>query len=287
MTAERYDYTMLSSAFLCALRCYFRHFLDLAPIEEMVSTALEFGAGMHIALETYNKEGLEKAIEKWREVYQRIGDEKRSVGMGEVLLKLWDAKNKEVDYEVLHLERLFNLDVEVRGTTSVLHLAGRVDGVVRWHDRVYDLERKTTTRLTGDVFEKARMNLQLGLYSLAVKAMYGECGGVVLEIIDIKQKPVLPRQIVQFEDWKLRDMVFSAMNKIREVEHAAMRAPYFLPADRNYVNCTYYGACPYWDICDSPPSSRENVIKQLFREEPWVPGGYNATIERVDLEVSV
>lgn len=236
------DYTTISDFLTCRKRHYWRHRRNVVPIQR--SLALLFGAALHIGFKVFYTEG--DPIEAFKEAYQPsdIPDkEKRTVEHGMDILTKYMEQYRTNPFTVVECNgsHLVQLSEDVT-------YACRMDAVIRWQGgSIYVMEHKTTSGLGYYFFDNFTLNHQVDGYTMGCKDKYGECEGVLVDAISTAKNP---------KDRFLRDIVTRTIdqqkNFTKEVIDIARNIEYAIEKDSFPMNksmCSYYGACPYRQLC--------------------------------------
>jgi len=152
------------------------------------------------------------------------------------------AKYPTEQFKVLKVEIPFSLDM------GVGIFAGRIDMTIEWMKRIYVLDHKTTRALGKTFFQSFRPDIQFDGYCYAVKEMYGDCAGALINALQVaKTKNNLERYISDRVDRDFDRFVDMFTRK-------AKRTQYLLDKpmeewEMNSTACSHWGECEYRDIC--------------------------------------
>lgn len=244
-----YDYSGLSQWMLCQRKWYWYAVRDL--VLDVPHAALTFGAAIHKGLEGWFQGGtVEDMLGMYRqEIIERGGipaDSLRTEEKGEIILKAY-AKQwpRPEPFKVLATEQAFVLEM-----ADGSKLAGRMDGVVEWDDRILVLEHKTTSGGIGSYyFKQFTPNIQVDVYAYACRRIFGRCDGVLVDALQVcKTKEGFardvqdrtPEDLARFEKQYLR-----LVADIEAKDEADGREVFV----QNQLACTYFGECPYRTLC--------------------------------------
>lgn len=216
--------------------------------------ALIFGNMIHVGLaELYTSGDVEKAKKLVREYpgaeYAR--DAKRTPELAEALmheyLDRWKLDETEVALDAdgeKAIEIAFNLPL------GDYTCAGRMDMVIRLGGQLWVLDHKTTS---GIFFLESshRPNLQFTTYTWACKQMFGECAGVIIDVIELpkgafnKDKHFSRFPSPRSED-ELKEFESDFVAQVETIER--YRENGYFPKSES--DCwKYYKNCIAWDAC--------------------------------------
>ncbi|WP_417436452.1 PD-(D/E)XK nuclease family protein [Idiomarina abyssalis] len=149
------------------------------------------------------------------------------------------------------------------------YLCGHFDTLVEFNNQNFVKDYKTSSSLGQNFFDQFSPDNQMSLYILG--------GGVVLQkpvagaIIDGIQCAVhfnrFQRGFVYMSPEILAEFTEDTQLWIEQAKLFASRGHY----PKNEKSCDKYGGCPYRDICRTPPSLRDNLIKTKYVQEIWDP----------------
>ncbi len=206
---EYLSYSTLLSFARCPRR-YMYQKMGVYPREE--APALSYGTAMHKAIDVAVTSGLDAAMKAFDSVWEeRLADSKRSRARAREQLAhfIFAHAGSRSIYTRLEAPKHLNLSgnegIKLDETTSPLEipfaidiglpvpLMGRLDGWCRHRDtgELWGFEFKTTSRLSGGMFDCLELNPQVLTYALVLKALTGEkIRGIMYEAMLIDPKKV-------------------------------------------------------------------------------------------------
>jgi len=269
LSKRLYDYSLLNDFEKCERRGYWgavRNVLSSAP-----SPAMHFGSAVHMGIDAWRQSSKQDdaALAAYGDAMAGMPDDaRRTFEHGRRLLQGYFTRYREEPFKVLAGEVCFKVPMP-----DGSFLAGRIDGVVEWGEYIYVLETKTTSSLGAGFMQGFKPNLQIDIYSYAVKRAFGRCGGALVDAIstaklkggtdegylrDITDRT--PEDLAAFERYyrhavgrlegRLHDYRFAQETDPATAEPIAREA-----FEQRFAACFYYGACPYVKLC-------------LYRAEP-------------------
>ena len=148
-------------------------------------------------------------------------------------------------------------------------LAGHFDTLVEFNGQNFVKDYKTTANLGKQFFDQFNPNNQIFLYILGGKIILEK--PVAGAIIDGIQCAVhfnrFQRGIVQVSQEAINEFIEDTEMWLRMAKLYAETGHY----PKNELSCDKYGGCPYREICRTPPSLREGLIKTHFVQKIWDP----------------
>lgn len=149
-------------------------------------------------------------------------------------------------------------------------LAGHIDRVVRFGNKLYISDLKSTTStLNDEYFAQYSPNNQMSLYDFAASSIFSEpCAGIILDAFQVLaggirlERKIITRTEAQREEW-LRDFHhWMDVNKFYNSSIYPM----------NDTACNHYGKCPFRDHhCSLIPSLRQQSLNAYFEKRIWNP----------------
>lgn len=264
----------------CPRKYYLKEVLHLVPKAHNI--ALGFGSTFHAARAAYYQALLDKqpydlavviaaqTFTKQWESLNLVGDSKRSLPIGLILLNEYCKQNQNPSYPPTHLE------VEQRisfpnGSTLIGHLDDvHVGKLVILRDC-----KTTSLALTDWYFRQYLNSFQITAYYRILCEIFGRCDEVVIDAIQTPppkeranacQKRSYFRTDLQVADWE--NTYFHITDELMEF----LSTPE--PDVRNFpqfqVSCVDYGQCPYLNICLNgldDPSVQMDFVKEEIAEE--------------------
>lgn len=276
MTERIFDYTTLDLFLQCRKKYYWRMVRHLNP--KTVGPALEFGKAIHLALESYYRDGLDAALNAFSESYKdREGEELRTVANGLKLIKEYARVYQIEPFKVLDLEIGFVVPVE--SEIGAIMYAGRLDGIIEWDKQIFVLEHKTTTLLRSNFFKQFHPNMQIDGYTYATSVYTGKkCHGVVVNALEpwkevkrATEKTKHPenhfaRDVSSRSDNELKDFALQANQIVRDILLCEERMEFY----QNKKTCFSYNyECPYKQLCLY--GDDERLLNRDYTIEKWEP----------------
>ena len=229
-------------------------------------------------------------VEKAAPLAQLPDDNKRSLVTGVWMLRHYFQKYLTDEYVIMRdahgpvVERKFSMDITAEDSAPIIagkyvriELFGTIDFVMHSEvtGQILPGDHKTASSLY-DFYDKISPNFQYTGYVWAAREVLGyDTDMFLVNALQVKQppktnrgsEPDFARQITQrtqedFDELKLAIIdVVSGFLRYREGGHFPMAAS---------GSCTaFYGSCKFRDICSSPASLRENIIKAKFMENQY------------------
>lgn len=255
-----FDYTMMSNFLRCRFYYYFRHIRHLVP--KVTAAPLSFGKTWHSATRMLAEgKSSEDAQKHFKSDYKNeTKDEMRTPERGALMVKMYEEKYKRAPMKFLYTETPFALHFP----DNVI-LCGRMDGIVKWRDGVYVLERKTTSKLGITFFEKFELNYQIDAYCLGCMELVGACNGAILDIVRVcKPAPKIDVDFVRDVVSRTKDDLVLAKKNMIEISYDMQHGPLY----QNKDSCMlYYRKCQYHDLCMG--ACDERIIKASYEIDIW------------------
>nr|DAP02156.1 MAG TPA: PD-(D/E)XK nuclease superfamily protein [Caudoviricetes sp.] len=279
----------------CPIKGLLAHCLKLRPIGKG-SLALDYGTAIHAGLEQFMlgkdldtavdaflKEAVACNIDKWL-------DDKRCTKRGCETLASWQVYkfNLPYQYEAIDLKingkavKAVELGIKkfIQSTENAKHYwTGRVDAIVRYKDKIWVLDHKTSSML-GDKFldDKMRSNQFFGYwYALndEIIKQYGEpLAGVMLNVICTGRKDVgFETYEIPFAGWQITEWLEETRYRLATIEKFLLdiyNGENWSMIERELC-VTKYGKCPFYEACNTVPNVRANVLENSFEEHNWNP----------------
>lgn len=270
---KKFDYTALSSFLRCRRRYYLRHVRNI--VGKGAQLAPEFGRWIHKALDIWHKEhDIDKAIQIFKNGY--VGDdsdEKRTIPVGEKLLRLYADKYAHEGFRVLKSELQFDIPLP-----SGESLIGRIDKIIDWDGAIYVMDHKTTSRLGYEFFYKIKPNMQFDGYIWAARKLgYPTCNGILLDALLVAKGLLVPSQLSRLtplardlstrSDTELGEYIVNTLNVISDIKKCYTEENWY----RNTEACCDFIECPYRRICKEERDVQERIIESDYKVEPWTP----------------
>jgi len=236
-----------------------------------------FGKWIHKALDIWFKEhDIDKAIQVFKNNY--VGndlDNKRTIPMGEKILKLYAEKYEHEGFKVLATEKQFSLPLPVAPQTNLI---GRIDKIIEWDGAVLVLDHKTTSRLGYEFFYKIKPNMQFDGYIWAARQLgYPICNGILLDAILVAKGLLVPAQMAKLTplardvSYRTEEDLQAYLNNIKCIINDIQKCYKEDVWCQNTESCCDFVECPYRRICKEDESVRERIIEMDFKVEKWNP----------------
>lgn len=272
-TPSEFDYTMLSTYMRCPKRYYYRMVRNL--VGKVKPLAPEFGKWIHKALDVWFVErDMDKAIQVFKNNY--VGsdsDQKRTVPVGEKLLRLYAEKYAHEGFTILESEKEFCVDLPTGDK-----LIGRIDKIIEWDNVIYVMDHKTTSRLGYEFFYKIKPNMQFDGYIYAARKMgYTACNGVLLDALLVAKGLLVPSQLSRLtplardlstrSDEELQLYIDNVSMILNSVKNSYETEKWIM----NTEGCCDFIECPYRKICKEEKDIQERIISMDYTEDKWDP----------------
>ena len=289
-----WDSTSLGALKTCPR--YYEYSILHGFVPRIESVHLTFGLLFHAALEEYDRDkangiGHEDAllnavrycfVSTWNEALGRPWSSDEPTKTRETLIRsvIWYLDQFENDpCETVMLtggkpavELSFRF--EPGWTSSVTGeeylLCGHLDRLVRFQDRLWIVDRKTTKSTIGqDYFGRYSPDNQVSLYTVAgnivahepVAGLIIDAGQIAVTFTRFQRAPI-GRTKAQLDEW-MKDTEYW----IRSAEHFATANHW----PQNDKACGLYGGCPYRTVCGSDASVRDKLLESLYARRAWDP----------------
>lgn len=275
-----FDNTMLDAFLRCPRYYYYRHVLCISG--RGVKVAAQFGIALHAALDIHYTGGtLEEMIKKFSELFPYEGDKYRTPEVGfRILTYYHDSYPVENEpFEVVHVEKPFEIILGQDKTGKPLHYYGRIDLIGDWNGYgIIVADHKTTTVMNDAYMETKDPNRQFCGYIIAAEEYYDDVYGAMLNAIGIprtnktKESPdpdvrreVTTRNKFDKAEWiKETRHIVDMLDSCQDSGVWPKHAPH---ACRKWnIPCTYMSLCKQKVL-------RENlrIYKSEFIEDVWNP----------------
>ncbi len=271
-----FDFTALSTFNSCKYKYFLRHVLGIVGKQPPI--AAEFGRVMHLCLdEMYKSWDLDKctAVLKanWKDSPE---DEKRTIAVGEKILKLYHEKYKDPPFKVLASEIEFTVAIP----ETPYKLIGRIDKIIDWHGTIEVMDHKTTSSLGATYFYKIKPNAQFTGYVWAARSLGYPASGILLDAVLVAKGLLVPAQLARLtplgrdealvtqddiEDWRV-----GLLDTIASIYECYKKGTW--PKTGMFCDsCCDFVECPYRKICKEDANIREAIIISDYKVEPWDP----------------
>lgn len=154
-------------------------------------------------------------------------------------------------------------------TGQPLLYAGRTDCIVEFAGGLYAEDDKTTSSLGSSWGKQWDLRSQFTGYAWAMRELGLKPAGVIVRGVSIlKTKYETAQAIVNEQPWKIDQWVEHRTALIKRML-ADYKDGYWEPALDE--TCNEYGGCMFKQICDVPPTLRQNWLDTNFEENTWSP----------------
>jgi hypothetical protein len=271
---------MLDAYLRCPRYYYARHVLGITG--RGVKIAAQFGIAIHEGLDVhYDGGNLEAIINAFFKHFDHEGDRYRSREVGVKILTYYhDMYPVEGEpFEVIHIEKGFEIVLGVDKAGNPVHYYGRIDLVGNFKDYgVIVIDHKTTTVMTDAYMESKDPNRQATGYIITADEYYDNVYGFMLNGVGIPRvtkkdgikDPDIRREVTTRNKFEKAEWVNETMHIISQIDscHESGIWPESAPhACRKWnIPCTYLSLCR-----QKVPLDRIRVYDSEFVEDRWVP----------------
>lgn len=227
---------------------------------------------------------LYKAIAEFIRVAQPLQNlpdtDKRSIANGVYILHhyfktyITDPYEAYCDKDGPVTERAFEIEI-FREPGLVVRLFGTIDLILinKANGHVLPGDHKTTSQLGSDFFNRLKPNHQYSGYLLGAREALGlDTTSFLVNGIQVKAKPLtsrgsppqFTRQITERTPEDLEEFRQAVVTAVREYLYAARVGVWPIG---NVDSCAMWGGCQFREVCASPHSLRESILKHSFQKE--------------------
>lgn len=272
-----FDYTMMSTFQTCRRRYNYRINRGLVPKEKAMP--LTFGGAIHQALDYWHmsqrtREDCLRMIEIFKANFQEDleRDSKRTVQMGEWVLRNYASTYAMEPFKVVASEQEFVLELP-NGNNFI----GRIDKIVNWDGMFWVVDHKTTSSMGYQFGKKTKPNMQLEGYVWAARELGYHAVGVLVDAILVAKGLLQATSrakltpLARFDNYVSEETLnewYHAVENIQEDIKRCEESGVWYP---NYDACTYYGECPYRNLCIEDTTVREKRVELDYNVEHWSP----------------
>lgn len=237
---------------------------------------LSFGIAIHEALDKFYTEGLDSAIQRFKETFEDVEEEQlRTVANGVKLLKTYAEKYAREPFKVIAKPEgsfLFKVgDVDY---------VGKIDLPVEWDGQLWIMEHKTTSYIKSGYFDQFMLDKQPTGYVLAAEAyLERPCIGCIINVLEPWKELVRPtaKSKQPFDHFVRYPLTKSKEHKerfklnvqriVRDIEWCKENDEWYEAENKNV--CVFYQRkCPYFDLCFY--GENERILSQ-YKVEEWNP----------------
>lgn len=271
-----FDYTALSAFNSCRYKYYLRHVLGLVPLAAPL--AADFGRVIHKCLdEWYQSFDVDKAIAvlkaNWKDSPY---DEKRTIAVGEKILKLYNEKYKDPPFKILDTEISFEVPIP----DTSFKLIGRIDKIIDWHGKIGVMDHKTTSSLGSTYFYKIKPNAQFTGYAWAARALRYPVEFILLDALLVAKGLLVPAQLARLTPLArdealvtqddMDDYRIGLLATISDIMKCYAMESWPKTGMFNDACCDFI-ECPYRKICKEDVNIRQAIIDSDYKIEHWDP----------------
>lgn len=150
-------------------------------------------------------------------------------------------------------------------------LTGNIDSFVQFGEDVWPRERKTTQKSVGTwYFDRYSPDVQIDTYDLVTSTIYPDLvsKGVMLEAAQTGAEfAKFHRQFIYSTEGRRAEHLRDILYWIKRAE-ADAQAGYY---PQNKAACYAHGGCPFREICNRDPSTRDLWLHAEFTQRWWNP----------------
>lgn len=269
MSETRYVFTAtLIQRFLeCRHKYFLENVLQLGTGRRELS--LEFGTGLHKAIDSLHKEGWDakKAKEAFDQSFvESPEDTKRTKATGHTIIDRYETAYRNQPLKVVHQGFAFRLTIP---EIAQVELVGEIDRVVDWSGRIMVDEFKSTSQLTADYMKRFWLDYQTAIYLIAARNLVDpRISAILADAVlvaksdpkTLKSAPLL-RDIIERTD----EQISYSRARILQIIQDMVRCHEAWESGENdlwYENdgsCTNFGGCKFIAYCREAPSTREKI----------------------------
>lgn len=201
-----------------------------------------------------------------------IGEkDKRTIENGVKILK---AYFKHYENDGLHVMKDANGELLIERSLNFpmlsldncdVHYFGTVDAILEHQESkmVYIADHKTTSALGEEFYNRIKPNHQYTGYVMAAQKVLGiNTNKFMVNGIQVaKTKSEFARQVTERNEEDFKELELAVKNAVATylVSYEDHQWPMHAPNP-----CSNYGGCQYLNVCNSPESIRENIIKSKW-----------------------
>ena len=254
-------------------------------IKTSKSVDLVFGSAWHAAQETLLRmkrdqkvsrgyptnawvQGMASFYAVWNEHFspgdeERFRAKRKTPSRAAELLELYVERYSQDDFKVL--------ETEIAGTVDIdgIKIAFVIDAICEDADgQRFVLEHKTTgLSLSGFYFDQWRQKVQIGVYTAALRALYPDSIGLVVNATNVRSAKVdsmFQRTLFKRSDLQMEDLVHTLgywigvaeahTDLVLEEQDQFAKDPVMFCFPKNTESCVRYGRCTYMDYCEARPN---------------------------------
>lgn len=251
----------------CTRKAYYALKRNLRREDE--SEALTFGTAIHAALAEFytghrSLEEVQAAFVAAAAPLSHLENDKRSIENGKKILERYVATYKDDPWTIYtdekgpFIERKFEIELLPK---LILH--GQIDCILKNTEtgELVVCDHKTTSTVS-DLINRVKPNIQFSIYAWAANKLGIPVSRVMCNGIQVaKTKSDFIRVFTERNEDDFEEMTDSILSaRLRFVDHDGIGV-----WPQNTGSCSNWGGCPYLEICQTPKSQREAVIKQIYK----------------------
>jgi hypothetical protein len=242
----------------CHKKYYWSQVKRLEP--KMPAYALSRGWAAHRVIDEWIRAGrsaekAEQIIEKVRPVYPEL-----AAGLVEYTREFAPGRD-----QAQHVRYAESFAIEL---SDDWWYVGENDGLSRWDNRLWVIERKTTSQIPSDLVARFQLDDQTRGYVWQYKERGFDVAGVQVEIVRVTKNAQVVREWIPVSAYDLESFEDDLYLTIQELEDAAKHGRYPMSPH----SCFAFGECPFRLLCLNPdragtPEEMGYNIKQLSHEQ--------------------
>lgn len=271
-----FDNSMMQTFCTCPRKYDYR--INRGFVKKVKATAPEFGKAIHKGLDVwFAGQDVQKAIEAFKESYQEdlSLDDKRTYVMGEWILENYAQKYQAQPWKVLKTEHAFCLPLP-----NGNNLTGRIDKIIEWDNVLWVVDHKTTSSLGARYTKQAEPNAQFTGYVWAARQEGFDVKGIIVDALLVakgllessSRARLVPN--LRYDSYRSEAIIEEWLLTAQEVQ-AHIRACEYIgvwPATGMFHGaCTYFGECPFYQVCKEDAEVRERILKASYEIDFWDP----------------
>lgn len=266
------DSTARKVLFSCRRKYFYRVVLGRIPFANNNQLILDWGTAYHKFRELLELKGYKEAMMfamgiKFPTVDPKSKfaflDNLRFMKTVQTAYEYQQNEKRLGKIEVIAVEQPFNIEIE-----PGYFIGGRADQIVKWNNRLWGRDFKTTTKDEGTFSKEIDPNDQATGYIYGESAVHGQkIQGIMFEamynaktIVAKMYTKLVTRFPYQIETWLSELKLNNRLLKIYREEDT-------WPMDAEPSKCAW---CEYHKVCKlSNPMTMENVLRTEYQLKPW------------------
>lgn len=301
------DNSFLESFTACPRKSEYSSLLKRVPSSDQ--PALNFGSGLHLALEQRYKTAKNESITKDQEeiICKQLNyyfaqnpqpdEDHRNANFAVELFKRYNTRysvepfklltkpDESVATELEFAVPLFEYHFPFGPPGHIVPViyTGRIDLPVVWDDRVIIMDHKTTSALGDFYFEGQKVSPQYEGYVWVWNQIFPDnpASGYCINAIRTKSMPAKPTKgwDAWWEECFARHKEYIKPGQLEEWRNNTINhvEEFFWHYQRGYMpqrkkSCTMFGRCAYFDVCYQPMNQRGfHLQSDNFTDSTWSP----------------